>query len=156
VHFAAADCKNSLTCNILRPHGLCDNLRSLATRCKIAKNRLKIRRPLRSWGFAPLPAPKLNSFIFSNLQNCEIVCAQNVPKMCPECAQAPLSGITESTTISAEVYVSINGADAERRSGRGVCRLVARHSAHGTTSNMIASHSFPAGCNRSHTGHGEI
>jgi hypothetical protein len=107
-------------------------------------------------GVRPLPAPKLNSFIFSNLQNCEIVCAQNVPKMCPECAQAPLSGITESTTISAEVYVSINGADAERRSGRGVCRLVARHSAHGTTSNMIASHSFPAGCNRSHTGHGEI
>ena len=32
---------------------LCRLLRSCATRCKMAENRLKIRRSLRSWGFDP-------------------------------------------------------------------------------------------------------
>jgi len=53
VHFAATGCKGSFSRNIHKSERLCDNLRSAATRCKSTKNRLKIRRPLRSWGFDP-------------------------------------------------------------------------------------------------------
>lgn len=56
VHLAAIHCKDRARRNTMHIQHLCSSLRQAATRCKIAKNRLKIRRPLRSWGFAP-PAP---------------------------------------------------------------------------------------------------
>lgn len=59
---------------------------SLAASCNDVKNGLKIRRPLRSWGFAP-PAPYLSIFRINHLGELEIVHAQIVPKLCPVCAQ---------------------------------------------------------------------
>jgi hypothetical protein len=47
------DCKENLGGNTFKPNYLCNDLRVIAPCCKIAKNRLKIRRPLRSWGFDP-------------------------------------------------------------------------------------------------------
>ena len=49
----ARDCNNAIYCNSLILYKLCDFLRPTATPCKGPKNRLKIRRPLRSWGFDP-------------------------------------------------------------------------------------------------------
>jgi len=60
VHFAAMDCKDGLGGNTFILNCLCDGLRVIATCCRIAKNRLKIRRSLRSWGFDPPPGTKKN------------------------------------------------------------------------------------------------
>jgi len=53
VHLAAMDCNDGLFDKTFIRNYLCDSLRVIATRCKTSKNRLKIRRPLRSWGFDP-------------------------------------------------------------------------------------------------------
>ena len=44
VHFGATDCKEGLCGNTFMPKYLCGTLRLNATHCKVAKNRLKIRR----------------------------------------------------------------------------------------------------------------
>ena len=66
VHFVAMDCKDDLGGNTLIPNYLCNGLRVIATRCKTSKNRLKIRRPLRSWGFDPPSRHQQNKMLKTN------------------------------------------------------------------------------------------